>query len=218
MVNGTDNWFSKLTERKTLFASVSIAAIVSTSAGLIWHASNLVAKLHNVAETVETYKSETERDIETVLETIRDEEIVDREIAADIADIRERIATLEAQGEANTRVLNSATAAQVERDFIPVITQAPPDRGIGGPGSEPVPGLETASILIPYPQNIEARQAAVENLKAAHRNLLLSFSSSGFDDEKHDFEITGRQVLNPDNGSILLELTSTPVLRGVTPE
>lgn len=131
----------------------------------------------------------------------------------DMAEIRERLSSIEAQVSLSNEILFRADSPTIQREFLPVLTRVPVDFYGGGEGeAQPAEGFEDMVYTLPFPQNISDRDEAIELLSTTHLELLRSQSETLFDESRHELEISGRQVLLTD-GTIQLELTSRVIVK-----
>lgn len=171
--------------------------------------------LNRIDQAVLSYKSETNENLESIrVDGRRTADAVEK-IKDDIVDIRERIATLEAQSTLNTRTLSGVQEPTQDLEFVPLLAYEP-EPFMGGSIQVEAPGFDKMVSMVAVPQTVEARSRAIEQLIGRHRSSIVAIGRPVFDPAVHDFEVAVSQVVAP-NGEIKLQIVSRVIIAD-TPE
>ena len=133
-------------------------------------------------------------------------------VASDVSDVRERIATLEAQSTIMTRTLSGVQSPGQDLEYIPLLAYEP-EPFMGGSVQQEAPGFDKMVSSIPVPRTVQERDRAIEDLVAQHQRSIEAIGRPEFNPDIHDFEVAASQVINPD-GEIRLQIVSRVVIPG----
>lgn len=169
--------------------------------------------LNRIDQAVRDYKSGTDERLQSILTDVRRTADSVNSVESDISDIRERIATLEAQSTLMTQTLAGVQAPGQDLEYVPLLAYEP-EPFMGGGIQQEAQGFDKMVSSIPVPRTVQERNRAISDLTAQHRRSIDAIGRPEFNPEIHDFEVAVSQFVSPD-GEIRLQIVSRVVLSGV---